>query len=91
MDDNASSNDIYAGTGAYFPQVGRQLNASSPIFADVDVADITKMKFTFAPFSRERRRWDSNRPRSRFSRSGGTAVTVCECNMDRREAPGKRR
>ena len=51
MDDDASSNDIYVGTGTYFPQVGRQLNASSPIFADVDVADVTKMKFAFAPFS----------------------------------------
>ena len=51
MDDNASSNDIYVGTGAYFPKVCRQLNTASPILADVDVADVTKMESAFAPHS----------------------------------------
>lgn len=74
MDDNASSNDIYIGTSAYFPQVCRHLNATCPILADVDVADVAKMEFAFAPFS-VRDAGGIPVPASRFP-VRGTAVSV---------------
>ena len=51
MDDNAFPYNITDGTGAHFPLVCAQFNFAGAIFTDRHIADVSKVEFTFSPFS----------------------------------------
>ena len=51
MDDDAFADNIYIGTRADFPEIRRQSDAASAVFADGDIADVSEMEFTDSPFS----------------------------------------
>ena len=50
MDDDAFANNIYIGTGADFPKIGCQFDATCAVLADSDIADVSESGELQSPF-----------------------------------------